>query len=175
MITQLNLQAPPSRQIQRVTLIEIVAPLVATERYFGVVRRREGEFPCCAVVHPYGTAHLYATAFPALLPLLLAEVCPDLQMSEVTWVDIAYTSPDSARPQLLVRTARLDNAAAAAEVVWQDRDQAYARSWESRVWPLMRLLARIRPDRPGPNTPNSGLPGDRSAAPAHKEESPDER
>ena len=114
-----------------------------------------------------------AAAFPTLLPLLLAEVCHDLHMSEVTWADIAYTSPDSARPQLLVRTTRLDSAA--AEVAWQDRDQRYARSWETRVWPIVRLLDRIGPDRLGPNTPNAGLPGDSSAAPAHMEESPGEQ
>ena len=138
-----------------------------------MARRREGESPVCAVVHPYRTAHLYAAAFPALLPLLLAEVCHDLQMSEVTWADIAYTNPDSARPQLLVRTTRLDSAA--VEVVWQDRDQSYARSWETRVWPIMHLLDRIKPDRPGLDTPNAGIPGDNSAAPAHIEGSPDGR
>ena len=173
MITQLNIPAPPARQLERVTLIELVAPIVAAERYFGVVRRREGESTFCAVVHPYRTAHLYAAAFPVLLPLLMAEVCRDLQMSEVTWADVAYTSPDGARSQLLVRTTRLDNAA--AEVVWQDRDQSYARSWETRVWPIVHLLDRIRPDGPGLNTPNAGLSGDNSAAPAQIEESPDER
>jgi hypothetical protein len=173
MITQLNIPAPPARQLERVTLIELVAPIVAAERYFGVVRRREGESTFCAVVHPYRTAHLYAAAFPVLLPLLMAEVCRDLQMSEVTWADIAYTSPDSARPQLLVRTTRL--ASAAAEVVWQDRDQKYARSWETRVWPIVHLLDRIRPDRLGPDTPNADLPGDNSAAPAHVDGSLDGR
>lgn len=83
MITQLNIPAPPAKQLQRVILVELVAPLIASERYFGLVRRREGESFFCAVVHPYRTAHLYAAAFPALLPLLLAEVCHDLQMSEV--------------------------------------------------------------------------------------------
>jgi hypothetical protein len=154
-------------------LIELVAPLVAAERYFGVVRRREGESAVCAVVHPYRTAHLYAAAFPALLPLLLAEVCPDLQISEVTWADIAYTSPDSARPLLIVRTSRLDSAL--AEVVWHDRDQSYARSWESRVWPIVHLLDRIKPDQPGLNTTTADLPADSSAAPAHLEGSPDGR
>jgi hypothetical protein len=164
MITQLNIPAPPARQLQRVILVELVAPLVATERYFGVVRRREGESPFCAVVHPYKTAHLYSAAFPVLLPLLLEEVCHDLQMSEVTWADIAYTSPDSARPQLLVRTTRLDGAA--AEVVWHDRDQSYARSWETRVWPIMHLLDRVKPDRPGLDTPDADLAGNGSAATA---------
>jgi hypothetical protein len=172
MIT-LNIPEPPVRQLQRVTLVELVTPLVATERYFGVVRRREGESAFCAVVHPYKTAHLYASAFPALLPLLLAEVCHDLQMSEVTWTDIAYTSPDSARPQLLARTTRLDSLA--AEIVWQDRDRSYARSWEARVWPVVHLLDRIRPDRLGPDTPNASLPGHNSAAPTHVEGSPDGR
>ena len=64
MITLLNIPAPPAKQLQRVILVELVAPLVATERYFGVVRRREGESPFCAVVHPYRTAHLYAAAVP---------------------------------------------------------------------------------------------------------------
>jgi hypothetical protein len=171
MLTQLNIPAPTAKQLERVTLIELVAPLVATERYFGVVRRREGESTFCAVVHPYRTAHLYAAAFPVLLPLLIAEVCRDLQMSEVTWADVAYTSPDGARSQLLVRTTRLDNAA--AEVVWQDRDQSYARSWETRVWPIVHLLDRIRRDGPGLNTLNAGLSGDNSAAPAPTEWSPD--
>jgi hypothetical protein len=173
MITRLNIPAPPARQLQRVNLIELVAPVVAAERYFGVIRRREGESAVCAVVHPYRTAHLYATAFPVLLPLLLAEVCPDLQMSEATWADIAYTSPDTARPQLLVRTTRLDSAA--AEVVWQDRDQSYARSWASRVWPIVHLLDRIRPDQPGLNSSNVDLPAGSSAAPAHLEGGPDGR
>jgi len=154
-----------------VTLIELVAPLAGTERYFGAVRRREGEFTFCAVVHPYRTAHLYAAAFPALLPLLMAEVCRDLQVSEVTWADIAYTCPDSGRPQLLVRTTHLHSAA--AEVVWNDRDQSYARSWETWVWPIMNLLDRIRPDRLEPDMPNASLPGDNSAAPTRVEGSPD--
>ncbi len=154
-------------------MIELVAPIVATERYFGVVRRREGVSPFCAVVHPYRTAHLYAAAFPVLLPLLLAEVCHDQTMSEVTWVDIAYTSPDGARPQLLVRTARLDSAE--AEVAWRDRDQGYARSWETRVRPIMHLLDLINPDRPTLGTPNADGPDDFSAAAATVEESPDGR
>jgi hypothetical protein len=173
MIPQLNIPAPPAKQLQPFILVELVAPLVATERYFGLVRRREGESFVCAVIHLYRTAYMYASAFPALLPLLREEVWPARQMSEVTWADIAYTSPDSARPQLLVRTARLDNPA--AEVAWQDRDQSYARSWETRVWPIMHLLDRIRPDRLEPDTPNASLPGDNSAAPAHKEGSPDGR
>ena len=173
MITQLNIPAPPARQLERVTLIELVASIVAAERYFGVVRRREGESTFCAVVHPYRTAHLYAAAFPVLLPLLIAEVCRDLQMSEVTWADVAYTSPDGARSQLLVRTTRLDNAA--AEVVWQDRDQSYARSWETRVRPIMHLLDLINPDRPTLGTPNADGPDDFSAAAAPVEESPDGR
>jgi hypothetical protein len=173
MITQLNIPAPPARQLQAFILVELVAPLVATERYFGLVRRAEGESFVCAVIHPYSTAYMYASAFPALLPLLREEVLPARQMSEVTWADIAYTSPDSARPQLLVRTARL--ASAAADVVWQDRDQKYARSWETRVWPIMHLLDRIRPDRLGPDAPNAELPGDNPAAPAPVEGSLDGR
>ena len=54
MLTQLNIPAPPARQLERVTLIELVAPIVAAERYFGVVRRREGESTFCAVVTPTG-------------------------------------------------------------------------------------------------------------------------
>lgn len=173
MITRLNIPSPPPRQLRRVNLIEFVVPLVEDERYFGVIRRREGESAVCAVVHPYRTAHLYAAAFQALLPLLLAEVCPDLQMSEVTWADIAYTSPESARPQLLVRTTRLDSAT--NEVIWHDRDQSYARSWASRVWPIVHLLDSIKPDQPGLNTTNADLPVDSSAAPAHLEGSPDGR
>lgn len=164
MITRLDIPAPPARQLHSVTLIELVGPLIETERYFGVVRRGEGESVFCAVVHSYRTAHLYPAAFPKLLPLLLEEVCRGLQMSEVTWLDIAYTNPDGARPQLLARTTRLESAT--TEVVWHDRDQSYARSWETRVWPIVRLLDRIKPDRPGPDTPHAGIPGDSSAAPA---------
>lgn len=142
MITQLNIPAPPAKQLQRVILVELVVPLVAKERYFGVIRRREGESPFCAVVHPYRTAHSYAGAYPELLPLLRTEVCPELQISEVTWVDIAYTSPASARPQLLVRTTRVDGAT--AEVIWEDRDLKYAESWETRVRPVIDLLEHIR-------------------------------
>jgi hypothetical protein len=142
MITQLNIPAPPAKQLQRVILVELVAPLIASERYFGLVRRREGESSFCAVVHPYRTAHLYAAAFPALLPLLLAEVCHDLQMSEVTWADIAYTRPEGSRPQLLVRTARIESAT--DKIVWQERDLSYARTWESCVRPVIDLLERIR-------------------------------
>jgi hypothetical protein len=173
MLMQLNLSAPPVRQLHHVTLVELIAPLVATEQYFGLVRRREGKSAVCAVVHPYRTAHLYATAFPALLPLLRAEVCPDLQMPEVTWADIACASTDSTRPQLLVRTMRLDSAS--AEVVWQERDQSYALTWETRVWPIMHLLGRINPQRAALDARNVGIAGDGSAAPAPVEGSPDGR
>ena len=173
MITQLNIPAPPVTQLRRVSLIELLAPLLGTEQYFGVDRRREGESPVCAVVHPYTTAHVYAAAFPALLPLLLAEVCRGLQMSEVTWADIAYTSPAGARPELLVRTTRL--ASATADIIWQDRDRKYAQSWEGRGRPIMRMLDRIQPDRPGSGTPDAGIAGESSAAPARVEGSPDAR
>jgi len=169
MITQLNIPSPPARQLQHVTLIELIAPLIGTERYFGVVRRQEGESVVCAVVHPYRTAHWYEAAFPTLLPLLLA----DLQMSEVTWADIAYTSPKGARPQLLVRTTHLDSTA--AEVIWQDRDQSYARSWETRVRPIMHLLDLVNPDQPTLGTPNADGPDDISAAATPQEESSDGR
>jgi hypothetical protein len=85
---------------------------------------------------------MYASAFPALLPLLREDVWPARQMSEVTWADIAYTNPDSSRPQLLVRTTRIESAT--AEIRWQDRDHTYARTWESRVQPVIDLLNLIR-------------------------------
>ncbi|MFP5237659.1 MAG: hypothetical protein ACLGSD_17325 [Acidobacteriota bacterium] len=163
MITTLRIPSPLPTPIQRLHLLKLMPPVTPQELYCGIVRRREGDSAVCAVVHSYRTAHLYAAAFPALLPLLLAEVCRDLQMPEVAWADIVYTSPDGARPQLLVRTTRLGSAA--AEVVWQDRDQRYARSWESRVWPIVRLLDRIKSDRTVLDTPDAGLSEDGSAAP----------
>jgi hypothetical protein len=43
---------------------------------------------------------------------------------------------------LLARTARVETAT--AEVMWQDRGHAYARSWESRVLPIIDLLEQIK-------------------------------
>ncbi len=142
MITQLNIPSPLPTPIQRVNLVRVDPPLVSAAQHCGILRTREGEVFFCAVVHPYRTAHLYAAAFPTLLPLLLAEVWPGQQMTGITCVDIAYTTPVGSRPQLLVRTTRIESAT--AEIVWQDRDLTYARSWESRVLPVVDLLDRIR-------------------------------
>jgi hypothetical protein len=141
MIT-LSIPTPPPTPIQRVKVIRIAPPLFPAEQYCGIVRAQEGESFVCAVIHPYRTAHMYASAFPALLPLLREDVWPARQMSEVTWADIAYTNPDSSRPQLLVRTTRIESAT--AEIRWQDRDHTYARTWESRVQPVIDLLNLIR-------------------------------
>lgn len=170
MITRLNLATPPPTTIQRLNLIRLFPPLVREEQYCGIVIRYEVEALACAIVHPYQMAHLSA-AFPKLLPLVQSEYWPKRLLADIIWQDIAFTSPKGARPQLLVRTTRIESAA--AEIRWQDRDHNYARTWESRVQPVIELLNRIRPDQLEPATPNSGLPRDRSAAPAHKEESPD--
>lgn len=142
MITQLNIPTPLPAPIQRINIVKLVPPLVQPAQYCGIVRDREGESFVCAVVHPYRTAHVCAAAFPGLLPLLQAEVWPGRQMAELAWVDIAYTSPDGSRPQLLARTTRIESAT--AEIVWHDRDLTYARTWEPRVWPIIDLLDRIR-------------------------------
>jgi hypothetical protein len=86
---------------------------------------------------------LYAAAFAVLFPLLLTEVWPEQeqQISEVTWADIAYISPKDAPLQLLVRTARIENVA--AEIMWEDRDLTYLRTWEFRVQPVIELLNLI--------------------------------
>lgn len=141
MFTTLNLSAAPPAPIQRLNLVRVVRlvpPLVAAEQCCGIIRDREGKSLICAVIHPYRTAHLYAGAFAELLPLLRAEAWPDRTMSDLTWVDIAYTEPEGSRPQLLVRSARIENAT--AEIAWQDRDLTYASTWESRVQPVIEVL-----------------------------------
>ena len=142
MIT-LSIPTPPPSPIQRVSVVKLVPPLVLAAQYCGIVRRREGESSVCAVIHPYRTAHLYAAAFAVLFPLLLTEVWPEQeqQISEVTWADIAYISPKDAPLQLLVRTARIENVA--AEIMWEDRDLTYLRTWEFRVQPVIELLNLI--------------------------------
>ena len=138
----LNLPAPPATPIRRVNIVRLFPPLVPADQYCGIVRSREGDSLVCAVVHPYRTAHLYASAFPALLPLLKEDAWPGRQMSELTWVDIAYTMPDGSRPLLMVRSTILDSAT--AEIIWQDRDLNYTRSRELRITPVIDLLDRIK-------------------------------
>lgn len=142
MITQLNIPTPPPTPIQRVKILRLLPPLVQDEQFCGIVRVREGMSFASGVIHPYRTAHLYAPAFPALLPLLHEDVWPSQQMSEITWVDIAYLTPADSRPQLLIRSARIESAT--DKIGWQDRDLTYARTWESRVQPVIDLLERIR-------------------------------
>lgn len=142
MITQLNIPAPLRAPIQRINLLKLAPPVVSVEQYCGIVSGREGETFACATVHPYKTAHLYAPAFAALLPLVQTEVWPSRQLADIIWVDIAYTNPEGSRPQLVVRTARIESAA--ATIVWQERDLVYARTWESRVQPVIDLLNLIR-------------------------------
>ena len=142
MIMQLNLQAPPATPIQRLNLIKLVPPIVPAEQYCGIVSGREGEVFACALVHPYKTAHLFAPAFPAMLLMMQTEYWPSRQLADIIWADIAYACPECSRPQLLVRTTRIESPT--AEIVWQERDLTYARSWESRVRPLIDLLERTR-------------------------------
>jgi hypothetical protein len=143
----LNIPTPTPTPIQRLNLVRLAPPLVPAAQYCGIVRAREGESLVCAIVHPYRTAHLYASAFTALFPLLQAEVYPGQQMSEITWMDAAYISPDGVCPQFLLRTTHLESAT--EEIAWQDRDLNYARNWESRVLPIIDLLELIKRDSRG--------------------------
>lgn len=138
----LNIATPAHAPIQRVNLLRLLPPAIAQEQYCGIARAQERETFACVVIHPYRAAHLYTPVFPALFPLLLAEVWPARQMAEITWVDITYMRPASSRPQLLVRSTPVESAT--AEIVWQDRDSTYARRWESRAWPVIDLLERIK-------------------------------
>lgn len=141
MITTLNIPAPQPSPIQLLGLIRVAPPVLPGTQYCGIIREREREMSVCALIHSYGMAHLYGAAFPALLPLVVAKAWPARQISEITWVDVAYMHPDGARPQLMVRTTRVDSPT--AEIVWQDRDLSYARSWEARLLPLIELLDLI--------------------------------
>jgi hypothetical protein len=142
MITQLKIPTPLPAPIQRLNLVRLAPPLFPAEQYCGFYRTHEGESLVCGIIHPYRSAHLYAAAFAPLLPLLQAEIWPGKQISEITWADVAYTSPDGSRPLLLVRTARIENAT--AEIVWHDRDLNYARTWEPRVRSIIGLLELIK-------------------------------
>jgi hypothetical protein len=138
----LNIPAPAPTPIQRINIVRLFPPLVPAEQHCCIVRAREEESYLCAIIHPYRTAYLYASAFATLLPLLQAEVWPGRQMSEITWVDIAYATPGGSKPLLMVRTTTLDSAT--AEIAWRDRDPKFAHTWESRAWPVIDLLERIK-------------------------------
>jgi len=142
MITQLNIPAPSPTPIQRINIVKLFPPLFSAEQHCGIVRAREGESLTCAVIHPYRSAHLYAPAFAALLPLLQEEVWPGRPMSEIIWVDIAYLTPAGSRSQLLVRSTGIESAT--TEIVWQDRDLSYTRFWEARTTLVIDLLERIK-------------------------------
>jgi hypothetical protein len=146
MITKLNLTAPPPSQIQRVNLIKLAPPLVPQAQYCAVVSARKGERLACAIIHPYHTAHLYVPAFPTLLPRLQAEVWPNRHLADTVWIDVVYTNGEGARPQLLVRSTRIENAT--TELVWGDRDFEFVKAWESHVSFAIDVLCSLGA-RPG--------------------------
>lgn len=141
MITTLNIPAPQASPIHLLGLIRVAPPVLPCTQYCGIVKEGQRETCVCALIHSYSAAHIYVGAFPALLPLVFAKAWPGRQISEINWVDIAYMRPDRARPYLIVRTAKVDSPT--AEIVWQDRDLSYARSWESRTRPVIELLDRV--------------------------------
>jgi hypothetical protein len=137
----LNIPTPPAK-LERVNVLRLFPPLVAEEQYSGILKRQEGNFLACAIVHPYRTAHLYAGAFNALLPQMQRELWPKQKLAEMVWADIVYTSSKGSRPKLIVRTARIESGD--DEIIWHNRDSSYVRTWEWRVEPVVTVLDRIR-------------------------------